>query len=163
MCVCVYVCVLIYTQKPQESQTGHASLPLHHTCTLVLYLHGEGGVDSVVEVQVGGAVVGPVGNPQVTVSDPTVQLLLDGVFLQPGRQIRRASRDSRADATRWHSLSPGWWPTCTHRDESAASCTCPAFEACLVGWDPREICHSYPDSRLSHCGCLSVEIIRNYY
>lgn len=49
---------------------------------LLLHLHGEGGVDSVVEVQIGGSVIGPVCNPQVTVSDPTVQLLLNRIFLQ---------------------------------------------------------------------------------
>lgn len=35
-----------------------------------------------IEVEIGGAVVGSVCDPQVTVSDPTVQLLRYGVFLQ---------------------------------------------------------------------------------
>lgn len=35
-----------------------------------------------VEEQVSGAVVGPVCDPQVAVSDPAVQLLLDGALLQ---------------------------------------------------------------------------------
>lgn len=49
------------------------------------HLHGECGVDAVVEVQIGGAVVGPVCDPQVTVSDPAVQLLLYGVLLDSHR------------------------------------------------------------------------------
>lgn len=48
----------------------------------VLHLHSEGGVNTVVEVQIGGAVVGSVCNSQVTVSDPTVQLLLYTAVLQ---------------------------------------------------------------------------------
>lgn len=59
----------------------------------LLHLHGEGGVDSVVEVQIGGAVIGPVCNPQVTVPDPTVQLLPDRIFLQQWRQLKRLLRD----------------------------------------------------------------------
>lgn len=46
------------------------------------HLHGERGVHAVVEVEIGGAVVGPVCNPQVAVPDATVQLLLYGELLQ---------------------------------------------------------------------------------
>lgn len=48
----------------------------------LLHLHSERGVYTVVEVQIGGAVIGPVCNSEVTVSDPTVQLLLYSVLLQ---------------------------------------------------------------------------------
>ena len=48
---------------------------------LVTYLHSDGGVDPVVEVEVGGGVGRPVCDPQVTVSHATVQLLLDAVLL----------------------------------------------------------------------------------
>lgn len=48
----------------------------------VPHLHGERGVHAVVEVEIGGAVVGPVCDPQVAVPDATVQLLLYGELLQ---------------------------------------------------------------------------------
>lgn len=48
----------------------------------LLHLHSERGVDAVVEVEVVGAVVGPVSDPQVTVSDSTVQLVLYSELLQ---------------------------------------------------------------------------------
>lgn len=48
----------------------------------LLHLHSERGVHAVVEVQISGAVIGPVCDSQVTVSDPAVQLLLYGVLLQ---------------------------------------------------------------------------------
>lgn len=48
----------------------------------LLHLHSERGVNTVVEVQIGGAVVGSVCDPQVTVSDPTVQLLLYSELLR---------------------------------------------------------------------------------
>lgn len=46
------------------------------------HLHSERGVHAVVEVKVRGGVVGPPCDPQVAVSDPAVQLLLDGALLQ---------------------------------------------------------------------------------
>lgn len=61
---------------------------LHRICTL-LHLHGDGGVHSVVEVQIGGAVIGPVCDPQVTVPDPAVQLLLNGILLWQRTQIQQ--------------------------------------------------------------------------
>lgn len=60
----------------EQQRNGYCvSVPL-------LHLHSERGVYAVVEVQISGAVIGPVCNPQVTVSDSTVQLLLYSVFLQ---------------------------------------------------------------------------------
>lgn len=50
-----------------------------------LHLHSERGVYAVVEVEIGGAVVGPVCDPQVAVSDPTVQLMLYSELLQDKR------------------------------------------------------------------------------
>lgn len=46
------------------------------------YLHSERGVHAMVEVKVGGAVVGPARDPQVAVPDATIQLVLYGVLLQ---------------------------------------------------------------------------------
>lgn len=46
------------------------------------YLHSERGVHAMVEVKVGGAVVGPARDPQVAVPDATIQLALYGVLLQ---------------------------------------------------------------------------------
>lgn len=66
---------------------------LHRMCTL-LHLHGDGGVDSVVEVQIGGAVIGPVRDPQVTVPDPAVQLLLNGILLRQRAQMKQPLWDS---------------------------------------------------------------------
>lgn len=52
-----------------------------------------------------------------------------------------------------HSL-PALSPTCTRTAGWAASCICPASEACLAGWGQQGICRSCPGSRLLHCGCL---------
>lgn len=62
----------------------HSSNILVNICVNVplLHLHSECGVYTVVEVQVSGAVIGPVCNSQVTVSDTAVQLLLYRVLLQ---------------------------------------------------------------------------------
>lgn len=45
------------------------------------YLHSQRSVHAVVEVKVGGAVVGPARDPQVEVSDAAIQLPLYSVLL----------------------------------------------------------------------------------
>lgn len=58
----------------------------------VSHLHSERGVDAMVEVQVCGAVVGPVCDPQVAVPHPTVQLMLYTTFLKHGGHTTHHSR-----------------------------------------------------------------------
>lgn len=65
----------------------------------LLHLYSERGVNTVVEVQIGGAVVGSVRNPQVTVSDPTVQLLLYSEILHERRSIHNILQDTAGNIT----------------------------------------------------------------
>lgn len=68
-------------KKQQQSKPGQCKR-VRDICMPLRHLHGERGVYTVVEVQISGAVIGPVCNPQVAVSDPTVQLLLYSILLQ---------------------------------------------------------------------------------
>lgn len=74
---------------------------VYHQTVAWPHLHGERGVDAVVEVQVGGAVVGPVSDPQVAVADSSVQLLLYGELLQHqgGQQAKLRPSSSHSQET----------------------------------------------------------------
>lgn len=81
----------------------------HHIYSL-LHLHGDGGVDSVVEVQVSGAVIGPVCDPQVTIPDPAVQLLLNGILLRQCTQTKPALWDYRGKESLKQVIHLGYSP-----------------------------------------------------
>lgn len=104
VCVCVRVPVFEYPHNHKKAKDS-----VHDIGTL-LHLHGDGGVDSVVEVQISGAVIGPVCDPQVTVPDPAVQLLLNGILLRQCTQTKPALWDYRGNEWLKQVIHLGYGP-----------------------------------------------------